>query len=161
MKNKILIMGVSSSGKSTIGEKLAKQMGLVFYDGDSFHSKANIKKMKNGIPLSDEDRKQWLHELNSLIRQEPKMIVACSALKPKYRDQLKKGNESLTFIYLKGSFELILSRLKKRDNHYFIGDEMLKSQFNTLVEPNSNEAIIINIDQPIEAVLSDIVVELT
>ena len=161
MKTKILIMGVSSCGKSIVGQRLAKQLGLCFYDGDSFHSKANIKKMRDGIPLNDQDRKSWLHELSVLIKQEPKVILACSALTPKYRDQLKKGNEDLTFVYLKGSFELILSRLKSRENHYFSGEEMLKSQFDTLIEPKSSEAIIIDIDQSIEAVISDITSELT
>lgn len=160
MNKKILVMGVSSCGKSITGELLAKQLGLSFYDGDSFHSNANIKKMRDGIPLNDQDRIHWLNELNLLIKHESKIVLACSALTPKYRKHLKSGNEDLRFVYLRGSFELILSRLKSRKNHYFFGEEMLKSQFDTLIEPKPCEAIIIDINQSVEAVVLDILSEL-
>lgn len=155
MHNKILVMGVSGCGKSIIGDKLAANFNFSFHDGDDFHPPKNVQKMRDGQPLNDDDRSIWLRALNKLIHENDDIVVACSALTLNYREQLRKGNEDLTIIYLKGSFDTIWPRLEKRRNHYFSGSDMLKSQFETLQEPSAIEAIVINIDQSIKGIVTD------
>ncbi|BCL72584.1 gluconokinase [Vibrio nigripulchritudo] len=150
---KILVMGVSGCGKSLIGKRLADTLDLTFFDGDDYHSATNIEKMKQGIPLSDEDRFDWLHTLNELFVSNENVVIACSALKPEYRDILRINNEDVTVIYLQGDFDTIWSRHKSRSNHYFNGKQMLESQFATLIEPTSTEAIAIDISMNAEEVL--------
>lgn len=150
---KILVMGVSGCGKSLIGSELAKSLNLPFYDGDDFHPQANVEKMRRGIPLDDADRIGWLHTLNKLFTDNPSAVVACSALKPEYRDILRHNNSSLVIVYLKGDFDTIWSRHRNRANHYFNGESMLKSQFDTLVEPTEEEALHVDISQSVEQVL--------
>lgn len=149
-------MGVSGCGKSSIGDSLAKSLNIPFFDGDDYHPAENVEKMRNGIPLTDEDRKEWLQTLNALIQEQDNLVLACSALKPEYREALKVGCNDLTFCYLKGDFDTIWSRLKAREDHYFQGSAMLESQFSTLVEPSEQEAIYIDINQPPEKVVEDI-----
>lgn len=149
-------MGVSGCGKSSIGDSLAKSLNIPFFDGDDYHPVENVEKMRNGIPLTDEDRKEWLLTLNALIQEQDNLVLACSALKPEYRDALRKGSDDLTFCYLKGDFDTIWSRLKAREDHYFQGSAMLESQFNTLIEPTEQEAIYIDIDQSPDKVVNDI-----
>lgn len=150
---KIIVMGVSGSGKTLVGQRLADTLGLPFYDADEFHSKENIRKMSDGIPLSDADRHGWLTELAALIRREPGLVLACSALKRAYRDQLRAGDTDLRFLYLKGDFDTIWMRHAEREDHYFNGQSMLHSQFQQLEEPGSDEALNIDIDQPPETVI--------
>lgn len=150
---KILVMGVSGCGKSLIGSELAKSLNLPFYDGDDFHPQANVEKMRQGIPLDDVDRIGWLHTLNKLFTDNQSAVVACSALKPEYRDILRHNNSSLVIVYLKGDFDTIWSRHRNRANHYFNGESMLKSQFDTLVEPTEEEALHVDISQSVEQVL--------
>ena len=113
------IMGVSGTGKSTIGKLLSNKLALPFYDGDDYHPKANIDKMAAGKPLNDDDRHDWLVQLNKIALKNKELgsIIACSSLKKKYRDILKKDLTHFCFIFLEGSFDLILSRMKKRKNH--------------------------------------------
>ena len=110
------MMGVSGCGKSTIGIALAERLNGKFFDGDDFHPPENIVKMSAGIPLNDEDRAPWLAALNQVIHEHLAVgaiaVVACSALKRSYRDQLRQGNPELRFVYLKGNFDLIWSRMK-------------------------------------------------
>lgn len=153
---KIVVMGVSGCGKSHIGHLLAQSLNYSFFDGDDFHPQSNVDKMRQGIPLTDEDRVDWLHTLNQLLIDNESAVIACSALKPEYRDILRINNEDLTFIYLQGEFETIWQRHQKRDNHWFNGKSMLESQFDTLVEPMPNEAIFIDITPPVETVLHNI-----
>lgn len=141
MHKKIVILGVSGCGKTTIGEMLANHLDYPFFDGDDFHSDTNIKKMKQGIALNDKDREEWLNTLNQLLQSQSSTVIACSALKPEYRSILKENNDDLLFIYLKGSFDEIWNRLQKRQGHYFEGKSMLENQFSTLVEPSESEAV--------------------
>ncbi|WP_330960478.1 gluconokinase [Photobacterium sp. 53610] len=153
---KIIVMGVSGCGKSSIGSHLARALGMNFFDGDDFHPPENVQKMSEGIPLTDEDRAEWLARLNQLLRDEPHAVLACSALKPEYRAQLRTGVEPLLLVYLQGDFDTIWQRHQQRADHYFNGRAMLESQFETLVEPAQDEAIFIDIRQPQDAVLDDI-----
>ena len=131
-------MGVSGSGKSTIGKLLSQEFNIPFYDGDDFHPKENIEKMSSGRPLNDKDRQSWLEALNGLALKELKKsncIIVCSALKQKYREILIQNIETQSeWIYLSGSYDLISKRLNSRENH-FMPSDLLKSQFDILEEP--------------------------
>ena len=155
-KTVFIIMGVSGTGKSTIGKLLAQTLAIPFFDGDDFHSQANIDKMASGQPLNDEDRYGWLSALNqlSIEHQEQGAVIACSALKSSYREILNQNmDNALQFIYLEGSFELVKSRMEKRKSH-FMPVELLKSQFETL-EPPEN-AIIVSIEHSPQALILQI-----
>lgn len=131
-------MGVSGSGKTTLGTALALRLGWDFFDADNFHPPENVTKMSKGIPLTDTDRVPWLSALHDLLastlasNRHP--ILACSALKEKYRLQLLDGVEGMETIYLKGGYELISSRMTARQGH-FMRPEMLQSQLAVLEEP--------------------------
>jgi carbohydrate kinase (thermoresistant glucokinase family) len=168
----IILMGVSGCGKSTLGELLSKELNLPFYDADDFHPKSNVDKMRRGESLNDDDRTPWLHLLSDKIGEWNRAggaILACSALKKKYRDQLRGNTENndldssgesgdrVLFIYLKGAKELIQSRLTEREGHY-MPPELLDSQFNDLEEPD--DALIVNIDQDPNAILNEIILQL-
>jgi carbohydrate kinase (thermoresistant glucokinase family) len=133
MNRQILIMGVSGCGKSTIGKLLASQLDLAFFDADDFHSKANKDKMKQGIPLNDDDRADWLKSIAVAISQEQQkgFVLACSALKEKYRAQIaSKLTKPLCIFHLSGNKEVIASRMQKR-NH-FMPASLLNNQFEIL-----------------------------
>jgi len=133
----IILMGVTGSGKTTAGRKLAESLGWKYFDADDFHSAANVAKMKNGVPLNDEDRKPWLESLQRLIQErlanDQPAVLACSALKESYRDVLII-DERVKLVYLKGDYDLIKARLSARSNHY-MNPALLESQFQTLEEP--------------------------
>jgi len=134
----IIIMGVSGSGKTTIGQLLARELSWQFYDGDDFHPQANIDKMHQGIALTDEDRAPWLAALHTLIqeclRADTPAVIACSALKQSYRERLQAEPTKVHFVYLKGDYELIQQRLRARSGH-FMNADLLRSQFAALEEP--------------------------
>ena len=133
-----IVMGVSGCGKSTVGEKLAQKLNQPFHDADDFHSKANIEKMSHGTPLTDEDRHDWLATLATKIGQWEKdggAVLACSALKEKYRTTLQsEAAGPLHWVFLHGPKELLLKRMGGRKGHY-MHQNMLDSQLATLEEP--------------------------
>ena len=155
-------MGVSGCGKTTVGMSLSRILGWPLYDGDDFHPEANITKMSQGIPLNDDDRATWLANLHDLIAEHlgagKSMLLACSALRGKYRDQLSEGNPGTVFVYLKGSHDLILSRIQNRVSHYMKAD-MLQSQIDVLEEPV--DAVVVNIDQSLDSIVKQILRELS
>ncbi|MCL1594651.1 MAG: gluconokinase [Actinomycetia bacterium] len=154
----IIIMGVSGSGKTTVGRELAEKLGYTFYDCDDLHSVANINKMRNGVPLSDVDRASWLVSIRGLIAKTQasgeNTILACSALKERYRLTMIDDDHRPTFVYLRGSEELIRSRLAGRRNH-FMQETLLRSQFDDLEEPH--DAITIEIDRSVQETVREII----
>jgi carbohydrate kinase (thermoresistant glucokinase family) len=144
----IFVMGVSGSGKTTIASGLAEELSIPFYDADDFHSVANKSKMAQGIPLTDADRVSWLESLNELARREMQAggaVIACSALKEKYRQTLQSGIENtIRWVVLRGEFDLIHHRMQTRKNHYMPAG-LLQSQFETMEYPSYG--IHISIDQ--------------
>ncbi|MEE1964034.1 gluconokinase [Allomuricauda taeanensis] len=159
--NKVLVvMGVSGTGKTTVGKLLSEKMGYPFFDGDDYHPEENIKKMKTGSPLDDNDRKGWLIRLNQLALEHKKSgaVIACSALKKNYRGLLRAGlGSNIRFIYLNGSFELIKSRLENRKGH-FMPLELLQSQFDTLEPPL--KALTYSVEDEPSKIVGEIVKEL-
>lgn len=155
----VVVMGVCASGKTTIGEHLAKKLGRKFIDGDDLHPRANIQKMASGQPLNDDDRKPWLERIRdaaySLESKNEHGVIVCSALKKIYRDQIREGNENVTFLFLDGSKELILERMRARQGH-FMKENMVNSQFETLERPEDEpRTIFVSIDATIEDVVSN------
>ncbi|ENG7517774.1 gluconokinase [Vibrio harveyi] len=155
----VVVMGVCASGKTTIGEHLAKKLGRKFIDGDDLHPRANIQKMASGQPLNDDDRKPWLERIRdaaySLESKNEHGIIVCSALKKIYRDQIREGNENVTFLFLDGSKELILERMRARQGH-FMKENMVNSQFEALERPEDEpRTIFVSIDATIGDVVSN------
>jgi gluconokinase len=145
----IILMGVAGSGKTSVGQTLSELTGWVFLDADNYHSKVSIDKMSRCEPLSDADRASWLTVLSSIIRaqieQGKNAILACSALKQSSRSQLSQPDpQSVRFVYLKVSPKLLKSRLTKRRGH-FMQPTMLLSQLETLEEPKTDEALIVQV----------------
>jgi gluconokinase len=160
----LVVMGVSGSGKSTIGEKLAQQLGWSYEDGDRFHPASNVAKMSAGQPLTDEDRRPWLqaiaNEIDRVCKAGEHGVIACSALKRPYRDVLVHGRKDVRIIYLRGTRDLIASRLALRKGH-FMPPGLLASQFGTLEPPDASEnPVTVSIDAPIEIIVDDIVRQL-
>ena len=149
-------MGPAGSGKTTVGELLAAQMQWEFADADNFHSPANIEKMSRGIPLSDDDRIPWLNSIREAMlqwdAQHRNVVLACSALKRSYREQLQI-NSNVKLVYLKGSYELLRVRLHSRKGHY-AGEQILTGQFADLEEPT--DAITVDAAQSPEQIVAEI-----
>ena len=156
----VIVMGVSGSGKTTIGLKLAERLGWKFIESDHFHSRENIQKMASGIPLTDADRELWLECLHAVLvdrsRDDQSVIMTCSALKERYRQILKFGLSGICFVYLKGDYDLIWQRMQARE--HFMKPEMLKSQFEALEEPI--DAIIIDISKSPDQMIEEILVQI-
>lgn len=156
-----VIMGVSGTGKSTVGKLLAQRTGWDFYDGDDFHSPANLEKLKSGIALSDQDRLPWLQKLQQLIAEHQKSdrpgILACSALKSQYRQILSQDNLAVTFIYLRGDYEAVQARVQQRQGH-FMNPQLLHSQFALLEEPD--DALVVDIALTPEEIVAKILYQI-
>jgi gluconokinase len=137
----VIIFGVAGAGKTTVGKLLAEDRGWKFYDADDFHPQTNIEKMRNGQPLTDKDRQPWLERLRELIlqclAQNENAVLACSALKKKYRDQLR-ASPDVKFVFLRASRKRIEEQLKNRRGHFF-DPNLLNAQFADLEEPKSTE----------------------
>lgn len=155
----IIMMGVSGSGKTTVSQSLAATMGSEFYDADFFHSSDAKAKMARGESLTDDDREPWLQKIQVAIDQwlidDKNVILACSALKAKYRQVLRCNDPRVRVVYLKGSYELLHERLVKRQNH-FMKAELLQSQLDTLEEPSKDEAILIDIANNLPSIIEKI-----
>ncbi|XP_007425475.1 probable gluconokinase isoform X1 [Python bivittatus] len=173
----VVVMGVSGSGKSTVGSLLADKLGWKFYDADDCHPEQNRRKMAEGIPLNDQDRIPWLCHLHAILMREhmsgQNAILACSALKKMYRCILENGEtncqslnnqqeekksapQKILFVHLAGSMDLIASRLGKRKGH-FMPPTLLQSQFDTLEPPLAPENFItVGLEKPILEIVSDI-----
>jgi gluconokinase len=135
----VIVMGVVGAGKTTVGRLLAEQLGWAFADADDFHPPSNVEKIRHGIALSDADRQPWLASLRAAIEHwiadKRNVVLACSALKLSYRQELEVSSE-VRFVYLKGRAELIAERLRSRQGH-FAGEQILASQFADLEEPEA------------------------
>jgi carbohydrate kinase (thermoresistant glucokinase family) len=158
----IIVMGVSSSGKTTVGKAIARRLHAPFLDGDDYHSEANKEKMREGIPLTDEDRWPWLATLSKALHDAAEgkgvAVGACSALKRVYRDRLASGaGEPVLFVYLDGDIKLIGERMAKR-HHAFMPTSLLESQFATLEPPAPDEnALTVPVTLSIEAIAERVV----
>ena len=160
----LVVMGVSGSGKSTIAEHLAARLGWRYVDGDLFHPPANVAKMSAGYPLTDEDRWPWLRtiaaEIDRLAAAGTRAVVACSALKPAYRDILVHGRDDVRIVFLDGTKDLIAKRLAARKGH-FMPPGLLDSQFKTLEPPQPSERpITVSIDASVDGIVDNIVRQL-
>ncbi len=152
----IIVMGVAGSGKTTVGKKLAEVLNCPFYEGDDFHPVENARKMKTGEALTDEDREPWLKLISEKMKEWRKQnsifVLACSALKAKYR-RILESNEKLKWIYLKGNHDLVHRRLLSRAGHFF-PTQLLETQFHDLEEPT--EALVVDIALPVDKMVEKI-----
>ena len=154
----IIAMGVSSSGKSTVGQSIARRLHVPFLDGDGYHPEANVEKMRNGIPLTDQDRWPWLERLAKALAEAAERkgaaVGACSALRKTYRDFLvKQAREPILFVYLDGSKAVIADRMAKR-HHEYMPASLLDSQFATLEvpDPASENVLVVPVTDSVEKI---------
>jgi gluconokinase len=156
-----IIMGVTGAGKTTIGRALAAALGWEFHDADELHSEESKRKMHHGIALDDADRAPWLNAIRKLIvamlSENRSGVVACSALKQSYRDEIVVDPELVKVVYLAGSKEVIAERLRNRRGH-FMNPDLLQSQFETLEEPD--DAIVVDVSMAPEAIVKEVIARL-
>jgi len=160
----LIVMGVSGSGKSTVGDTLAKRLGWLYEDGDKFHPASNVAKMAAGHPLTDEDRWPWLRaiaaEIDRLSAAGLRSVIACSALRRVYRDILVHGRADIRLVYLNGTQALIAERLSRRKGH-FMPQGLLASQFKTLEPPTADERpVTVSINAPVKKIVEEILRQL-
>jgi len=161
----LIVMGVSGSGKTTIGEKLAARMSWRYEDADTFHPASNVAKMSAGQPLTDQDRWPWLKaiaaEIDRACTAGERLVIGCSALRRAYRDVLVHGRNDIRFVYLEGTQALIADRLGQRKGH-FMPPGLLASQFQTLEPPTPDErAVTVSIDAEVEVIVDRIISQLS
>lgn len=172
MTLRVVLMGVSGCGKSSVGAALAERLGVPYRDGDDLHPPANVARMRAGTPLTDADRWPWLDRVAAALRLEAPLIIGCSALKRSYRDRLRAGvgagaGDGLTFVHLAGSRDLIAARMATRPGHY-MPVSLLDSQFAILEAPGPNSgptpgpdaAITVDIAQPLPALIESLLPQL-
>ena len=141
----IVVMGVAGSGKTTVGELLARQLGWEFVEGDSYHSAPNVEKMRMGKALTETDRADWLERLeNTLAKKASSLVLAASLLRRSHRNRIRSVADQVHFVYLKGDYDRISERLELRTDHFF-GPNLLASQFEALEEPQT--ALVFDIAQ--------------
>jgi gluconokinase len=160
MTLRVVIMGVAGCGKSSVGEALALRLNIPYRDGDDLHTPEAVEKMRQGIPLTDDDRWPWLDRVAAILSTEAPIILGCSALKRTYRDRIRAGaGGPVTFVHLSGSRELIASRMAARTGHY-MPTSLLDSQFAALEPPGPDEAITVDIDRPLAAITDAILTQM-
>jgi carbohydrate kinase (thermoresistant glucokinase family) len=160
----IVVMGVSGSGKSTVAARLAQMLGWDLAEADTFHSAANVEKMRSGIALTDADRAPWIDAISAWIESQRSRgrpcIVACSALKRRYRERLSGGKADVRFVFLSGPYDTVAGRLAGRSGHY-MPLSLLQSQFDALEPPGPDEnPIVVSIALPLEEIVSEVALEL-
>ena len=153
-------MGVSGCGKTSVASGIARELGWEFIEADTLHSAANVAKMASGTPLDDDDRRPWLDSIAQRIDESRKngrrCVVACSALKRRYRERLEGGHDDVLFVYLQGPMEMVAPRLAKRQGHYMPAS-LLQTQYEALEEPGRDEnALVLPIDRPVEALVGEV-----
>ena len=155
---RLIVMGVSGCGKSTMAAALGERLGLDMVDGDDLHLSASVAKMRSGIALQDDDRWPWLDRIGEYLSQPHAQgrVVACSALKRAYRDRIREQAGDVCFVFLDGSFELIQKRMQQRVGHY-MQPGLLDSQFQTLEKPEADETDVIHL--PITEPVQDMVMQ--
>ena len=153
----VFLIGVSGSGKTTIGRQLADELGWDFHDADDFHPATNVEKMKQGIPLTDEDRAPWLDRIAAFARElmaaERRAVFACSALKQRYRDRLRV-DDTVRFVLLDGPPELLRARIESR-HHHFMPESLLESQLDAL-EPPGPDVLRVDVEDPPGRIVQEI-----
>jgi gluconokinase len=153
----VVLMGVSGTGKTEVGTRLAQALGGTFVEGDDYHPRANVEKMRSGVPLDDADRQPWLEtlarEIGGWLDAGRTVVLACSALKQRYRDILKAGRPGVRFVHLKGDADLIRARFQGRRGHYMPAS-LLDSQLAALEKPA--DAITVGIEAPPDAIVAAI-----
>jgi carbohydrate kinase (thermoresistant glucokinase family) len=154
---KIVVMGVTGCGKTSVGIALAEKLGIEFIDSDVLHSESNKKKMSSGTPLTDSDREPWLQAVSEALQRHEKIVVACSALKKSYRSTILAGAPTTKFVHLSGSQELIFARLSER-SHHFMPIGLLDSQFQTLEPLDHTEAgKVFEISKPVHQIVNEVI----
>lgn len=152
-------MGVSGCGKSSVGAALAARTNMPYRDGDDLHTDAAVAKMRAGTPLCDDDRWPWLDRVAQVLHDEAPMIIGCSALRRAYRDRIRQRAGAVQFVHLAGSRALIEARMAARAGHY-MPVSLLDSQFATLEAPGPDEAVTVDIDQSLDALVAEIILKL-
>ena len=160
MTVRIVVMGVSGCGKSSVGEALGRQLGIPYRDGDDLHEAEAVRKMRLGVPLTDADRWPWLDRVAGVLAGDAPVIVGCSALRRVYRDRIRAGaGGAVTFVHLAGSREVIAGRMAARTGHY-MPPSLLDSQFATLEAPGPDEAVTVDIALPLAEVVATVLARL-
>jgi gluconokinase len=160
---RVVVMGVAASGKTTVGELLARRLDVEYADADDFHSAANVAKMSAGIPLTDSDRGPWLEAIGAWLAQraDTGAVVTCSALKRRYRDAIRSSADDVWFLFCHGTFALISARIAQRTQH-FMPSSLLRSQFASLEPPGRDErAVYEDVSQPPERIVADYLVQVS
>ncbi|MGI9131100.1 MAG: gluconokinase [Candidatus Nanopelagicaceae bacterium] len=154
---KLVVMGVSGCGKTSVGEALAKKLSSTFIDGDDLHPQSNKEKMAAGVALTDKDRWPWLAEVGKASANQSNIVVACSALKRSYRDKIREFEPAVRFIHLHGTRELLEQRVSSRENH-FMPASLLDSQLATLekIEPDENGQEF-DISKPVSQLVDEVI----